>query len=439
MKGEKVVIPEGCTLVFERSGRIRNGEMKGDDTRIESSKNKIFKQVKLSGTFSGDESRPEWFIGENAEIALSRCLALFQGVVLDNSYSINSSIIIEKPVNLSGKGILSFKEGVGDCIDIRSSNVLINGIQIQNQDIEAKLIHARGDAKHPLKNIDITCCTLKGGMFSVVFDYCVGSKVSGCRINDVEHTAIGLYSTHFIEVRDNTISNINTYHRQHNSYGITATYHYGDAKSTDIIITGNMVSNNPYWEALDTHGGERIVFSKNIIKNCWRGVAAVGDNHRDLMLCKEITIEDNYITCSEEPLSNGIVFTGVGVNNLSQDIKVINNKVTKSVIALYSNHNENVVISQNDLFASDEIWRDIGSRSIKFTDNTVELSSGKATNYEKSVFYFKHAETVANIQFGEVSNNTIITRGASLITEYGSFRALNSAVLEKGNRVAIDI
>ena len=438
LKEETVEIPTGCTLVFERSGRIRNGKIKGKDTKIESSKNKIFKQVKLLGTFNSDESRPEWFIGEIADIALRNCLAFFQGVVLDNSYLVSSSIIINNPISISGKGSLFFKEGVEDCIDIRSSNVSISGISVNNQDINSKLIHAQGDAQRPLKFIDISGCTLKGGMFSVVLDYCDSSKVSGCLITDVEHTAIGLYSTHYIEVRDNTVSNINIHHRQQNSYGITASYHYGDAKSTDINISGNLVSNNPYWEALDTHGGERIVFSKNIVMNGWRGVAAVGDNHRDMMLCKEITIEENDITCSNEPLSNGIVFTGVGVGNLSQDIKVINNQVAQSVIALYSNHNENVVISQNDLFASDEIWRDIGSRKIKFTDNIVELSSGKAVNYEKSVFYFKPTETVANVQFGEVSNNTIVARGASMITEYGSFRALNSSVLEKGNRIAVD-
>ena len=330
---------------------------------------------------------------------------------------------------------MSFGSGIGSCLDIESSKVSVKGIKILNKDIESTLIHVKGVPEHPLEDIDISQCVLTGGKFSIVFDYCDRSEISDCRISEVEHTAIGLYSSHFVRVLNNVISGINTNHRQSTSYGIAATYHYGDIKSTDIVISGNRVSNNPYWEALDTHGGERIVFSNNIVKNCWRGVAAVGDDHRDLMLCRDIVIENNDITCSDEPRANGIAFSGVGVNNLSSGISVTGNKVHKSVLALYSNHNESVTISDNSLFATDEIWRDIGSRDVVFERNKVELAPGDASHYEKSVFYFKPTLTVANKSFGDLLNNTIMTKGASLIIQDGNFRSLNSSIREEGNRV----
>lgn len=435
LNGETVIVPQGCTLMFRGRGQLSSGTIQGSETRIMSSKIKIFKDVALMGTFRSDASRPEWFDGVDNGDAIHLCTTFFQGAILDYDYTLHSPIVIGRPFAVSGKGRLSFGSGIGSCFEIESSRVSVKGIEILNQDIESTIIHVKGVQDRPLEDIVISQCSLTGSKFSIIFDYCDHGEISDCRISEVEHTAIGLYSSHFIQVLNNTISGINTNHRHSTSYGIAATYHYGDIKSTDIVISGNQVSNNPYWEALDTHGGERIFFSNNIVKNCWRGVAAVGDDHRDLMLCRDIVIENNDITCSDEPRTNGIAFSGVGVNNLSSGISVTGNKVHKSVLALYSNHNENVTISDNSLFATDEIWRDVGSRDVVFERNKVELAPGDALHYQKGVFYFKPTLTVANKSFGDLVNNTIMTKGASLIIQDGNFRSLNSSIREEDNRV----
>lgn len=435
LRGMSIRIPDDCTLKFERLGRIRNGSIIGNKTIIESSKNGVFKDVDLLGTFQGTESRPEWFVDSDYERSILKCIDRFQGVLLDNKYLINSSVIIEKPIVISGGGELVFKNNVDNCIEIHSSNVKINGIKIMVPDISSTIIHVTGNAQKPLSHISISKCVLFGGLFSIVLDYCDSSYVTDCIIRDVERTAVGLYSSHFIYVCNNEIRNVNIHHRHQNSYGITATFHYGDPKSTDVVISNNFVSNNPYWEALDTHGGERIVFSNNIITNCWRGIAAVGDMHRDIMLCKDIIIEGNNITCSNEPLSNGIVFTGVGDDLLSENIELLRNKVYNSVIALYSTNNENVVIRENSLFATDEIWRDVGSRNVLFERNNVELSEGNATFYEKTVFYFKPTVSLTNRVFGQINDNSIVTRGASVMTYYKPLSSFKSSLSENRNQI----
>lgn len=435
LNGEIITVPHGCTLIFEESGRLINGSLRGDSTLIKSSKNKIFKKINFIGTFKSKESRPEWFVSIVLDKALNQCIKLFQGVLLDNTYNIDSTILIENSVSISGRGSLHFKNNVGECFHIVKSGVSVTGLQIYVDNIESTIVHALGNKNTPLNDINITSCLLYGGKYSIVFDFCDNSCISNCIIKNVDYTGIGLYSTRFIQVENNVISDINLSHNYDVSYGVTATYHYGDKKSTDIIISNNVVSNNPYWEGLGTHGGERIIFSNNTIENCWRGVSAVGDNHRDIMLCNEIVIEGNTITCSKEPLSNGIVFTGVGVGNLSTNINVLRNKVLYSVIALYSNHNDKVSISSNSLFATDEIWRDVGSKDIVFENNKVELSSDDASYYDKCVFYFKPTETVADQKFGDIINNSITTSRASIIKFYRPLSNYNSTLVERGNTI----
>jgi len=439
LQGGGIIVPKGCTLSFERSGRIMNGTLWGNDTKIVSSKNKIFCQLKLNGSFLSDKSRPEWFARTDSWSAMKDCLDYFQGIFFDHKYAIDSTLVIEKPLRLSGKGALLFGEGMKNCVEIRSDSVSISGLIFSCQAKESSIIHVCGSAVHSYTAIAISQCTLTGGKNSIVLDYCNNSSISECKINNVDYVGIGLYSSHFIQVLNNQISNINTSHSNKISYGVTATFHYGDEKSTDIIISGNQVNNNPYWEALGTHGGERIKFVKNIVRNCWRGVSAVGDNHRDTMLCRDVVIESNIITCCNEPLSNGIVFTGVEVGYLSSGFKIMNNKVIYSVIALYSTNNDGVLISGNSLYATDEIWHDVGSRDITFEYNEVELSNGEASHYDKSVFYFKPTETVKNTKFVDINNNIIATNGAPLMTQYKPFIFYKATISVKGNQVSTEI
>lgn len=435
LRGDTVIIPKGCTLKFQKTGRLSNGGVQGEETEIISLKDKIFEEVHLKGTFKNSGSRPEWFVGLRKEDAINKCIEYFQGVVLDGNYNVSSTIDIRKPFVITGKGHLKFRKGVGTGIEIHTSDVLISGIKFSIQDIESTIIHGCGNTTTSLNNIAISKCVIKGGKNSIVFDFCNYCKIVDSFISDVERVGIGLYSNHFIEVSNNVINNINISHRQTNSYGIIATFHYGDPKSTDIHISNNKVSNNPYWEALDTHGGERIAFSCNVVRNCWRGVAAVGDDYRDIMLCKDVIIEENDIVCSKEPLSNGIVFTGVDVNNLSQNFKILNNKVSMAVIALYSTNNNNVIIQGNRLLATDEIWRDVGSKNVLFEHNNVKLSTGKSSFYEKSVFYFKPTQSLTNREFGEVQGNIIFTGGATLITYNSSLGTSNFFVTGERNQI----
>lgn len=53
-------------------------------------------------------------------------------------------------------------------------------------------------------------------------------------------------------------------------------------RSKDCTVTECTIEDIPVWEALDTHGGENIVFDKNTIRNCKIGVALVPTQYNGL-------------------------------------------------------------------------------------------------------------------------------------------------------------
>ena len=60
LKGSKINLPENCVLKFE-GGRICNGTLIGNRTRIESPVLTIFDSVTIKGTWDVEEAYTEWF------------------------------------------------------------------------------------------------------------------------------------------------------------------------------------------------------------------------------------------------------------------------------------------------------------------------------------------------------------------------------------------
>lgn len=61
LNGQTIRIPSGCSLDFKKSGKIQNGTVEGDNTKITACKHLIFSNVVLKGTFSAERAYSEWF------------------------------------------------------------------------------------------------------------------------------------------------------------------------------------------------------------------------------------------------------------------------------------------------------------------------------------------------------------------------------------------
>ena len=333
-------------------------------------------------------------------------------LLLKGKYRLDETIRITKPIVIRGKACLVFNKNNEVGISIESSNVTIAGLTVKTKSTQSNVIQAKGTGEKPLCDLRIENCTVRGGKNAIYWDYVDDAIITSNKIRSVGYAGIALHSCHRIDVTFNHIKDINLDHSYQNSYGVAATSHYGRPKSTDIRINDNTVENNPYWEALDTHGGERIEFCRNVVRNCWRGVAAVSNNHNGvIMLCRDVLISNNDIECSDEPYSNGIAFASEDAEHLSFEWKVNDNIIRNAVIGIYSTYSSGATVTNNDIAALDEGWQDWGSRNISFVGNKIELAAKAKGNYEKcGIFLIPKGK--ANGAFGEIKNN-IINSGVS--------------------------
>ena len=297
------------------------------------------------------------------------------------------------------------------------------------------MIQVLGDNKRPCLSIRIVNCSIEGGYHGIRLDFCKKSLVMSNTIRKVENTGIGLYSCQDIRLEYNTIIDVNTEHKWQTSYGISATYHYGDPKSRNILIANNTVINNPFWEALDTHGGEHICFINNKIKNCWRGIAAVGDDHSIHQVCDDIKIINNTIDCSSVSLSNGIVFTGIGDDELSESFTIKDNIIHSAVIGLYSNYTSGVILENNKVTAKDEGWRDKGSYDIVFKKNIIELGKEEPTYYEKCGVYLSLSKCSSHNIIGSFKDNTLRTNYAPGFVAPQNFAKVDAKMAFQNNYI----
>ena len=89
--------------------------------------------------------------------------------------------------------------------------------------------------------------------------------------------------------------------------------------SHTITVSGNLVSNVPTWEGIDTHGGYAITVTGNTVINTYTGIAMVaykdGATSADDVGCSHCTVTGNtvYNNLSVVPrasASRGIVIDG---------------------------------------------------------------------------------------------------------------------------------
>lgn len=434
LNGNSLTVPPDCAIRFEKKGRLQNGTLVGNNTEIYSKKNKVLRNISIKGTYRINRALPEWFVGDDAT-KIRNAILIADTVAINNNYRCSQTISIDKPIVLEGSGQITWNDNLLVGLYITSSDVALSGIMLKTNSIKSDLIQAIGTHNLPLKSNKIERCAFYGGMNSIRWDYVDDAIISHCYFQDVDYAAVGVHSCHNVDVSYNHIHNINLNHNNKNSYGVAATFHYGHPKSKDIRITDNIVENNPYWEALDTHGGENIEFRRNIVRNCWRGVAAVSDNHRESVLCSNITITDNDIECSPEPYSNGIVFTGLSDDSLAIAWSISGNVIKNAVIGLYSNYTSGADVKNNEVTAVDEGWRDRGSVGLLFESNMIRVVGVGSSQYKRCGLFLIPSKVNIN-PFGEIKNNHIITNDNEGVIARDAFNSsislVNNVIETKG-------
>ena len=155
-----------------------------------------------------------------------------------------------------------------------------------------------GTSSAPLRRVTVDKVIIdKSRHQGVRLEWCEDVKVTGTSITDFQYGAVMLISVTRGEVSGCIIRNGLQEGTLVNAYGIAATdlVNTVAGRSKDILITRNVVDNIPRWEGIDTHGGERITITDNIITRCRDGIAAVAGNSSRATAPKDLVISGNTI------------------------------------------------------------------------------------------------------------------------------------------------
>jgi hypothetical protein len=204
------------------------------------------------------------------------------------NYKINGELTITKPctIDMYGAKLIFNNDLDMQGIRIKSSDVTITGIEIEGPQYSIAnntqiAIHANGtNATNYLRNINIRDCNVHKWMLGIAFEYVEYFNIENNKVNDIYYTAIQLKSCNEGSVNHNNINNVTADGLiGSNCYGIAVTKSNGtdlaNPHSKNVFVDSNIISNIKTWEALDTHGGDRISFINNKIFDCRTGIAVV--------------------------------------------------------------------------------------------------------------------------------------------------------------------
>lgn len=221
-------------------------------------------------------------------------------------------------VGAGGKGIV-----------VSANNTTIDGKTILGPQHAAYVagevgIYAVGaSAGSPITNLTIRNCTISGfGNYGILLQYVDGFTIENCLIEDVIYSGIMHIACKNGTTRNNTIHRVgygvamDVLPGPGNSYGIGVTGQ-GSDQSEDIVVSGNTVTDVPWWHGIDTHGGQRITFSGNTVRGSSRAMfltANSGVSATDLVVSGNQLLSPTPATYNLVPLTlvdvDGITISG---------------------------------------------------------------------------------------------------------------------------------
>lgn len=265
---------------------------------------------------------------------LEAALLLGGDVVCDPNATIplDTPMAVTLPTRLLGG---SFTVASGPGFVVTSSNVEIAGLTITGPggttlDATQKLIYVLGTQTAPLTAVDIHDCHLTGSMSDAVrLEWCIGTPVHDNDISDFLNSGVMVVSGEAVAVDDNAIRDGHIADGGVEVYGIAFTdlLNTSAARSRHCTATGNRVSQID-WEGIDTHGGEGIVVTGNVITGCRRSIALVTGNSTRLTAPQQCVVSGNVIDSSTARVTPDIGIFLAGATGLPASATITGNTIT---------------------------------------------------------------------------------------------------------------
>jgi len=284
------------------------------------------------------------------------------------TYRVTSPLRVQIPTALRGAGtghsrILQATAGPGVTIEITSNHVALTGLSILGPSLAVDSyiggetgVRASGAvAGVRLDDVRIRDCEVAGyGYHGIELTRVSNAVVAGNVVRRIGYAAIACHSTYDVLVDGNAISSVKPGEPiGYNAYGIFFSY-MGDRPTSEdpvsarCIANGNIIVDVPSWEALDTHDGQSITFSNNIVEGCRIGIQAggTGPAAQAGITMHDISITGNTLIASEavEQQHYGIVVSGrpeayaynlVVANNIVQGYGIVDSSDDDGAIEAY--------------------------------------------------------------------------------------------------------
>lgn len=291
------------------------------------------------------------------------------------------------------------------------------------------------DSSHQLSGILIEGCAVElFGMYGISLEHVSGFKVINNDLGDIGYAAISTLSALHGVISGNYIDNVLAGFSS-NGYGIALSRNEvnsltSDPRSAKIVVADNVIKNIP-WEGIDTHGGEDLTVTGNVIINCKTGIAigsADGAGQVNMYAPLRVTVTGNTIdsTRTDGSYGAGISFTGVaGATSATPAVEYATGTIANNVIrghgdqsnsnigAIYMRNTLGVAVTGNVLIepAPSGVLLYYDNRAVSVIGNTiVDVWSNTVTSSSAAI------TLRADYTTGLIAGNTMYANGKAATT-----------------------
>src|SRR5690606_2129146 len=203
-------------------------------------------------------------------------------------YVVGGTVTVNKPLTILGYGAtLSTSVGGITILRITSGDVNVLGLTVAGpggsyiaNSIGIAILGS--SAAVPIRNVTLRDVGVRDVPFRGIYaEHVRGIVIDNAYVRSIVYSGIGVWSVAEGSITNCRIQSItNTGYPNNNAYGIELSRRETSNLSTeprtsDILVSGNLVTDVPTWEGIDTHAGPRIRIVGNTVLHSLYGVPVV--------------------------------------------------------------------------------------------------------------------------------------------------------------------
>lgn len=246
------------------------------------------------------------------------------------AFKVTSPITLTKPVRIVGDGATVTNPSSTETFKLEAgaSGTSFEGLALVGPGSgtahgSGHAIHTLGTVASPVTDLTFDRLTVKDfGKSAFWLERTLRFAVRDCEMSNLAYSGISTLACQWGTINGNKIRDIVQATGYPQSYGIALTRDSSASmavspRTSDIVVSGNVIDGVSNWEGIDTHGGERLTVAGNEVHNCLIGIAMLGcpnESGTDTYGPRDVAVVGNTIKGGVTDGSNraGIQLVGAG-------------------------------------------------------------------------------------------------------------------------------